>query len=55
MADIFHSFPVNASPEKVFVAISRSKGLDKWWTYLRILKQFIEFGEEVVYENRLDV
>src|SRR5580765_2524129 len=32
MADIFHNFPVNASPEKVFEVISRSGGLDKWWT-----------------------
>jgi uncharacterized protein YndB with AHSA1/START domain len=57
MADIFHNFPVNASPEKIFEAISRSEGLDKWCRAmnLRILKRFVEFGEEVEYENHLHV
>ncbi len=32
MADIFHYFPINASIEKVFEAISTPNGLDKWWT-----------------------
>jgi uncharacterized protein YndB with AHSA1/START domain len=32
MADIYHQFVINALPEKVFEAISRSKGLDNWWT-----------------------
>jgi uncharacterized protein YndB with AHSA1/START domain len=32
MADIFHQFIIQSSPEKVFEAISRSKGLDSWWT-----------------------
>ncbi len=32
MADIFHQFVINTLPEKVFEAISRSKGLDNWWT-----------------------
>jgi uncharacterized protein YndB with AHSA1/START domain len=32
MADIFHQFTIQSSPEKVFEAISRSKGLDSWWT-----------------------
>ena len=32
MADIFHNFPIEASADKVFEAISRSEGLDKWWT-----------------------
>jgi len=32
MADIFHNFPINASPGKVFEEISRSEGLDNWWT-----------------------
>ena len=32
MADIFHNFPIEAPPDKVFGAISSSEGLDKWWT-----------------------
>jgi uncharacterized protein YndB with AHSA1/START domain len=32
MADIFHNFPIDAPPDKVFEAISRSEGLDTWWT-----------------------
>ena len=32
MADIYHQFVINALPEKVFDAISLSKGLDNWWT-----------------------
>ena len=32
MADLFHNFPIEASAEKVFEAISLSEGLDKWWT-----------------------
>ena len=32
MPDIFHSFPINASPGKVFEGISTSAGLDQWWT-----------------------
>lgn len=32
MADIFHYFPINASIDKVFDAISTPHGLDKWWT-----------------------
>jgi uncharacterized protein YndB with AHSA1/START domain len=32
MADIFHNFPIEATAEKVFGAISSSDGLDKWWT-----------------------
>ena len=32
MASIFHSFPIQTSPDKVFEAISRSRGLDSWWT-----------------------
>lgn len=32
MADIFHQFQIGSKPEKVFEAISRSKGLDNWWT-----------------------
>ena len=31
MADILHSFPVNATVEKVFECISTSKGIDQWW------------------------
>ncbi|MEK6300855.1 MAG: SRPBCC domain-containing protein [Acidobacteriota bacterium] len=32
MADISHDFPINASPNKVFQAISTPAGLDTWWT-----------------------
>lgn len=32
MADLFHIFPINASIDKVFEAISTPGGLDKWWT-----------------------
>jgi uncharacterized protein YndB with AHSA1/START domain len=32
MADIFHTFKIKASPDKVFEGISTSKGLDNWWT-----------------------
>jgi uncharacterized protein YndB with AHSA1/START domain len=32
MSNIFHCFPVNASPDKVFEAISTPGGLDNWWT-----------------------
>lgn len=32
MADIYHYFPISASIDKVFEAISTPKGLDKWWT-----------------------
>jgi len=32
VADIYHNFPIEAPAEKVFEAISRSEGLDKWWT-----------------------
>lgn len=32
MADIFHDFPVKASPASVFQAVTTSAGLDAWWT-----------------------
>ena len=32
MADIFHDFKVQASPSRVFAAISSPSGLDQWWT-----------------------
>jgi len=32
MADIYHDFPINASSQKVFQAVSTPKGLDNWWT-----------------------
>src|SRR5258706_13210805 len=32
MADIFHTFIINAPPDKVFKGISTSEGLDNWWT-----------------------
>jgi len=32
MADIYHNFTINTPADKVFEAISRSEGLDKWWT-----------------------
>ena len=32
MPDIFHSFPINASAQRVFEAISTPAGLNSWWT-----------------------
>ena len=32
MADVFHDFPIKASLEKVFDAVSTPPGLDQWWT-----------------------
>ena len=32
MADIFHDFPINVSPARVFEAVSTPNGLDAWWT-----------------------
>ena len=55
MADIFHHFPINASPEKVFEGISTPKGLDTWWTErstgnpaMNELYQFF-FGPEYIW------
>ena len=32
MADIFHTFIINAPANKVFEGITTSEGLDNWWT-----------------------
>lgn len=32
MADIVHDFPINASRQRVFQAVSSASGLDSWWT-----------------------
>ena len=32
MADIYHSFPINAPIEKVFTGISTAEGFDAWWS-----------------------
>jgi len=32
MPDILHHFPIRASRERVFQAISTPRGLDSWWT-----------------------
>jgi len=32
MPDILQDFPIKASPERVFQAITSPKGLDCWWT-----------------------
>ena len=32
MADIVHDFPIKASAQRVFQAISSPEGLDAWWT-----------------------
>ncbi|MBZ5531729.1 MAG: SRPBCC domain-containing protein [Acidobacteriia bacterium] len=32
MADIFHDFPIKASPDKIFDAVTTPRGLDAWWT-----------------------
>lgn len=31
MADIFHDFPIQASPQAVFQAMSSPEGLSTWW------------------------
>ncbi len=43
MADLFHYFPIKASIEKVFEAISTPNGLDKWWT--KTAKGKVAMGE----------
>ena len=32
MADIYHDFPIRASLERVYEAVSTPRGLDSWWT-----------------------
>ncbi len=32
MADIFHTFTINSSPEKIFECFCTPGGLDNWWT-----------------------
>ena len=32
MADIFHHFPIKASTQPIFQAVSTPTGLDSWWT-----------------------
>ncbi len=32
MPDIFHDFPIQAPPARVFAAVSTPAGLDQWWT-----------------------
>ena len=32
MADIFHYFPIIATPEKIFESISTPKEIDRWWS-----------------------
>jgi uncharacterized protein YndB with AHSA1/START domain len=32
MPDIFHDFPIKATPHRVYEAISTPQGLDAWWT-----------------------
>jgi uncharacterized protein YndB with AHSA1/START domain len=32
MPDIFHDFPINAAPGRVFRAVSTPTDLDQWWT-----------------------
>lgn len=32
MPDILHDFPIKATPERVFDAVSTPAGLDTWWT-----------------------
>lgn len=32
MADIYHHFPIKASVQKIFQAVSTPEGLDTWWT-----------------------
>ena len=32
MPDIYHAYPINANPARVFEGIATSKGLDSWWS-----------------------
>ena len=32
MPDIFHDFPINVAPPRVFRAVSTAADLDQWWT-----------------------
>ncbi len=32
MPDIFHDFPINVAPSRVFRAVSIPADLDQWWT-----------------------
>ena|SRR2546425_4555603 len=32
MPDILQDFPINASPDQVYAAVSTPEGLDRWWT-----------------------
>lgn len=32
MPDIFHDFPIRATSQRVFDAVSTPEGLDQWWT-----------------------
>lgn len=32
MSDILQDFPINATPDQVFDAVSSPHGLDRWWT-----------------------
>jgi uncharacterized protein YndB with AHSA1/START domain len=32
MPDIFHDFPIDAAPSRVFQAVSTPADLDQWWT-----------------------
>ncbi len=32
MADIYHQFPIKATADQVFEAVSTPSGLDAWWT-----------------------
>jgi uncharacterized protein YndB with AHSA1/START domain len=41
---IFHDFPINAPPSRVFAAVSTPAGLDRWWT-LRSAGQAVEGAE----------
>ncbi len=68
MADIFQHFPVNASAQDVFEAVSTPVGLDSWWSQSSSGKAgdgeeyelgfgpgyYVEHGEVVAYEARLD-
>ncbi len=67
MPDIYSDFPIKVPAADVFRVVSTPAGLDQWWTkrsagtpkmgaeYLRILRRYLEHGETVPYEQRLDV
>ena len=55
MANIFQDFPIDASLERVFQAISTPEGLDCWWTLkaqgkpVEGAEYVLDFGPEYIW------